>query len=227
MWISTGVAATPRLTKRGHNDQPPTDTRLIGYARVSTPDQSLDMQLEALRAAGVLDRDLYFECVSGAAKRRPKLALAMMGCERGDTLLVWKLDRFARSLRDLLNKLEVLEQRGVGFRSLTDSIDMGTSSGRLLTSILGAVAQFERDLIAERTRTGVKLFMERGGKMGRAPLMTAERFGQADTMIRAGETIRAVAKACGVVPGTIYSYYSGDMISAMRDEGPLRKTKRT
>lgn len=194
---------------------------------MSTPDQSLDMQIEALRAAGVLERDLYFEHVSGAARKRPKLALAMMGCERGDTFVVWKLDRFARSLRDLLNKLQILEEQGVGFRSLTDSIDMGTSSGRLLTSILGAVAQFERDLIAERTRTGVKLYIERGGKMGKTPLMTAERFEQADAMIRAGETIRAVAKACGVVPGTIYSYYSGDMISELRDQGPLRKSKRT
>src|SRR5690606_3644790 len=129
--------------------------RLIGYARVSTPDQSVDMQLDALRRAGVPEDNLWWETKSGIRSKRPRLELALTQAVRGDTTVVFKLDRLGRSLRDLIDKLADLDKRGIGFRSLTEGIDTTTPIGRFAFHMLGALAQFERDLTVERTRHGM------------------------------------------------------------------------
>lgn len=182
---------------------------LIGYARVSTADQNLDMQLAALRKVGVHDDRLFHETVSGVSKRRPRLDQAVKAARRGDTLVVWKLDRIGRSLIDLLKRLQVLETAGVGFKSLTEGIDTTTPGGRLIMHVMGALAQFERDLIVERTREGVRRHIERGGRIGAEKKMTAEKLAKAAAMFRKGATTREVAAAIGVAAMTIYTYFPG------------------
>lgn len=182
---------------------------LIGYARISTADQNLDMQIAALRKAGVAEDCLYHETVSGVAQRRPRLDQAIKASRRGDTLVVWKLDRLGRSLLDLLNKLGKLEESGVGFRSLTEGIDTTTPGGRLIMQVMGALAEFERGLVVERTREGVRRHIERGGRIGAEKKMTAEKLKTAAAMFRKGATTREVAAALQVAPMTIYTYFPG------------------
>ena len=142
------------------------DVTLIGYARVSTPEQSVSMQVDALIANGVGEDNIYSENISGAKKNRPELAKAMKRLRDGDTLVVWKLDRIARSMVNLLEILEELEKKGVKFKSLTDNIETVTPGGRLILHIMGSIAQFERDLGVERSRAGVRAAQERGVKFG-------------------------------------------------------------
>src|SRR5436305_14159384 len=133
---------------------------LIGYARVSTTDQTTDPQIDALTAAAC-DR-IFREKASGALRERPELAAALDYIRPGDTLVVTKLDRLGRSLPHLIETLTGLGERGVGFRSLGEGIDTTTSAGRLMMHVLGAIAQFERDLIVERTRAGLAPAPARG-----------------------------------------------------------------
>ncbi|MEO1419441.1 MAG: recombinase family protein [Pseudomonadota bacterium] len=136
--------------------QQPSSGILIGYARVSTKDQSTKQQVDALRKHGVVDDNIFVETVSGVSHRRPRLEEAMAKCDPGDTFVVWKFDRFGRSIVDLLKRMQVLEDKGVGFVSLTDQIDTTTPAGRLMVHMLAAIAQFERDMISERTRAGMQ-----------------------------------------------------------------------
>jgi DNA invertase Pin-like site-specific DNA recombinase len=138
---------------------------LIGYARVSTQEQETHMQIDALRKAGV--EEIHQEKKSGGDRRRPVLAAVLEKLHRGDTLVVFKLDRIARSLKHLLDILEQLESKGAGFRSLTETIDTTTPSGRMMMQIIGAFAEFERELIRERTRAGIKAAKARGVVFGR------------------------------------------------------------
>lgn len=138
---------------------------LIGYARVSTHEQDCALQEDALRAAGC-DR-LFLETASGAKRDRPELRAALAAMQEGDTLVVWRLDRLARSLRHLLETVEGLEARGMKFRSLTEAMDTSTSGGKLILSVLGAMAEFERALISERTKAGLEAARLRGRKGGR------------------------------------------------------------
>jgi len=142
----------------------PTDEggTLVGYCRVSTEDQNLGLQVDALARAGVAPNMIFTDKVSGVAKRRPGRDLAIRQCRPGDTLVVWKLDRISRSVLDLLTLLNGLEERGIKFKSLTDPIDTTGPMGRAVVTILGAVAQLERDLIRQRTQAGVNRAMERG-----------------------------------------------------------------
>lgn len=137
---------------------------LIGYARVSTHEQSLSLQLDALRKAGC--RKVFDDKVSGAGSERSGLKAALEYAREGDTLLVWRLDRLGRSLKDLIETIGDLEKRGVGFRSLQESIDTTTSGGRLIFHVFGALAEFERNLIRERTRAGLEAARARGRKGG-------------------------------------------------------------
>jgi len=180
--------------------------RLIGYARVSTDDQNLDMQTDALLKAGVLPHHLHTDKMSGAAKTRPGLEDAMRDARSGDTIVVWKLDRFGRSLLDLLKKLEHLEGRGIGFRSLTDGIDTTTPVGRFTLHLLGAVAQFERDLIAARTKAGIAAHRSRGGKMGPARKFTPAQHRQMIAMHKAGKSFSEIGKHFGAHKMTVYLY---------------------
>ena len=137
----------------------------IGYARISTDDQTLDLQRDALTKAGC--DQLFTDTISGAAADRPGLTQALAYARSGDTLVVWRLDRLGRSLRHLIETVTDLEQRGVHFRSLTEAIDTTSPGGKLVFHIFGALAEFERDLIRERTRAGLTAARARGRTGGR------------------------------------------------------------
>src|SRR5512146_3189384 len=138
---------------------------LVGYARVSTADQTPALQRDALSAAGC--GRLFTDTASGAKAERPGLDEALEFLRPGDTLVVWRLDRLGRSLRHLIETVSLLEQRGIGFRSLQESIDTTTSGGKLVFHVFGALAEFERDLIRERTSAGLLAARARGRKGGR------------------------------------------------------------
>ena len=145
----------------------------VGYARVSTLDQDPALQLDALAAAGCTK--VFEERASGARADRPGLRQALDYVREGDVLVVWKLDRLGRSLVHLIETVTTLEQRGVGFRSITEAIDSTTPGGRLVFHLFGALGQFERDLIRERTRAGLAAAAARGRKGGRKPVIDAEK----------------------------------------------------
>lgn len=197
-------------------DLPPEGPRLVGYARVSTVEQNLDMQISALKAAGVFEDNIWTEKISGVARNRPQLRLALMDARPGDTFVVWKLDRLGRSLLDLLGHMNDLEKRQVAFRSLTEGIDTRTPTGKLLLHVIGALAQFERDLIVERTRAGIAEHRARGGRMGQPPKMTPPKIKEAMKMIEGGTSVIDVAHYFHVAPGTIYNHLAGT-ISELRD----------
>lgn len=140
---------------------------LIGYARISTNDQNLNLQRDALKAAGC--SQICEDTASGASVARPGLEKALGMLREGDTLVVWKLDRLGRSLKHLIESVQALDSRGVGFKSLQDNIDTATPGGKLLFHILGSLAEFERDLIRERTKAGLAAARARGRKGGRPP----------------------------------------------------------
>lgn len=182
---------------------------LIGYARVSTIEQNADLQHRALAAAGV-ERTFTDQGVSGSRASRPELDRCLDTLREGDTLVVWRLDRLARSLRNLLDLVEVLSQRGVHLRSLTESIDTSSASGRLVLSVFGALAEFERELIRERTSAGLEAARARGAKIGRPAAVTRDQLSQARTLVSAGHRVGDVAKTLGVGRSTLYR--------ALRDE---------
>lgn len=189
--------------QRPASDQPP-EGRLVGYARVSTAEQSLQMQIDALTKAGVRRDHIHAETASGVASRRPALALALKDVREGDTLVVWKLDRLGRSMLDLLNQIDALEKRGVGLRSLTDGIDTTTPAGRLMLHMLGALAQFERDLIRERSRAGLLAHIARGGRIGAPRALTPAQVKQGQKWRREHVPVKEIARRFGVTTQTIY-----------------------
>ncbi len=176
---------------------------LIGYARVSTADQNADLQLRALNAAGV-ERTFTDQGVSGSRASRPELDKCLDQLRSGDTLVVWRLDRLARSLRNLLDLVESLSERGVHLRSLTESIDTSSASGRLVLSVFGALAEFERELIRERTSAGLEAARARGARIGRPAAVTRDQLSQARTLVSAGHRVGDVAKTLGVGRSTLY-----------------------
>lgn len=178
---------------------------MIGYARVSTGDQTVAPQVDALTAAGC-DRIFTDEGVSGALRDRPQLAAALDYCRAGDVLVVVKLDRAGRSLSNLLDLVTGLGDRGIGFRSLGEAIDTGTASGKLLLHVLGAIAEFERGLIVERTKAGLAAAKARGRLGGRPVEMTPEKVAAAEMMIASGATVTAAAKAVEVSRATLYRH---------------------
>ena len=176
---------------------------LVGYARVSTADQNPALQLDALLGAGC-ERLFTDEGVSGAAKRRPQLDQALALLQPGDVLVVWKLDRLGRSLSHLIELTTGLGQRGVGFRSLSEAIDTTSAQGKLMLHMLGALAEFERALIAERTRAGLDAAKRRGARLGRRPKLSEDQIAHAKKLIDAGESPSHVAKTVGVSTATLY-----------------------
>ncbi|TCP80837.1 DNA invertase Pin-like site-specific DNA recombinase [Rhizobium sp. PP-CC-2G-626] len=162
----------------------------IGYARVSTHDQCLDLQRDALRATRC-DRVFEDEGVSGAEVKRPGLAKALRALNRGDTLVVWRLDRLGRSITHLIQVVAGLHSRGVEFQSLTEGIDTNSAGGRLVFHIMAAIAEFERSLISERTTAGIAAARARGQPHGRRPSMTVEQCEEAYRAIRKGECSEA------------------------------------
>ena len=175
---------------------------LFGYARVSTRDQDLAAQDAELRAAGCAK--VFKEKASGAKTDRPELAKVLRRLEPGDVLMVTRLDRLARSTRDLLNVLDELAKRGAGFRSLKDAwADTTTPHGKLMVTVLGGLAEFERELIRARTGEGRKRAQERGVRFGRPRKLTAHQRDEALQRLRQGETQADVARTYNVDPATI------------------------
>jgi DNA invertase Pin-like site-specific DNA recombinase len=151
---------------------------LVGYARVSTEEQRLDLQTDALKKAGVLADNLHVEKVSASSRRRPALDLAIKDLRQGDTLVVWRLDRLARSIRELYTRLDQINAKGASFKSLTEDFDFTTVSGKFMLGILGQVTEFERQIIAQRTAAGIAALKERKGqshKWGRKVIMTPDK----------------------------------------------------
>ncbi|MBJ9698311.1 recombinase family protein [Burkholderia cenocepacia] len=175
---------------------------IIGYARVSTADQDATMQRQALDAAGAMK--VFEDVASGAKADRPGLAAALAYLREGDTLAVWRLDRLGRSLPHLVQTVAELERRGVGFRSLTENIDTTTPNGRLVFHLFAALADFERDLIRERTRAGLAVAAARGKKGGRRPVMTPEKLTKARALMANGLTAREAATRVKVGKTALY-----------------------
>jgi DNA invertase Pin-like site-specific DNA recombinase len=170
---------------------------VIGYARVSTLGQDYSGQIEALKAAGATT--IYREKVSGARAVRPQFAKLMASLKAGDTVVVTKLDRLGRSTRELLELIDRIGKAGAAFRSLGDPLwDTSSSQGRLLSTLLAAIADFERDLIRERTGEGRKRAMAEGVKFGRKPKLSDYQRSEAMKRRAAGETLAAIAKSHGV-----------------------------
>jgi len=181
---------------------------LIGYARVSTHDQNPQLQLDALTAAGCAR--LFEEKASGAQRDRPELMRALDHLRSGDTLVVWKLDRLARSMRQLIETIDTLSERSVGFRSLTEALDTGTAGGKLIFHIFGALAEFERAVIRERVRAGVKAARERGRLNGRPRALSEEDLAVARVLLQnQNSTVADVAARLNVSVPTLYRYLPG------------------
>ena len=174
----------------------------IGYARVSTQDQNLSLQLDALAAAGC--QKVFEDRASGACADRAGLKAALGYVRDGEVLVVWKLDRLGRSLPHLIETVTDLAKRGVGFRSLTEAIDTTTPGGRLVFHIFGALGQFERDLVQERTRAGLAAAAARGRQGGRKPAVTDEKLRRAREHIAKGLNVREAAVRVKVSKTALY-----------------------
>lgn len=186
-------------TKSQHQNE---GMKTIGYARVSTRDQNLDVQRQALAAAGC---DIIFDDkASGASFDRSGLDNALSALAPGDVLVVWKLDRLGRSMQHVVNTVLDLDRRGIGFRSLTEAIDLTSSTGKLLLSVFGWLGEVERDLTTERTKAGLSAAKRRGVKLGRKPKLTAADVDHARRMIESGaESVAGMARILKVGRNTL------------------------
>jgi DNA invertase Pin-like site-specific DNA recombinase len=184
-------------------------TSLIGYARVSTADQDPALQHDALSRVGC--SKVFTDKASGALDRRPALDKLLDYMREGDTLVVWKLDRLGRSLSHLINTVTALEQRGIGFRSLTEGFDTTTPGGKLIFHVLGGLAEFERNIIRERTRAGLAAARARGRKGGRRPKITQVSLAQARRMVDEKQlTMQQIADILKVSRATLYRALGDD-----------------
>ena len=174
----------------------------IGYCRVSTDDQNPDMQLAALKRAGC--KKIFTDKATGAHVKRSELAKCLKALKAGDVLIVWKLDRLGRSLRDLIALLDDLKARGLAFRSLTEAIDTATPTGRAMWQMVGILAELKRSLIQERTKAGRAAAQARGVKMGRKPLLSAQQVAHARKLREQGESPRDIAQSLNVSRRTLY-----------------------
>jgi DNA invertase Pin-like site-specific DNA recombinase len=177
----------------------------IGYARVSTEEQSLDLQIDALTKAGC-DQIFKDHGISGVAPKRPGLEQALAALHPGDTLVVWRLDRLARSMQDLLGTVQALHEREVGFQSICEHIDISSAFGELILHVLSAVVHFERRLIVERTEAGMRAAKARGVRFGRRRTLDEEGLSDAIALQRSGMPIPEIAKKMGVGRSTLYRH---------------------
>ena len=177
---------------------------LIGYARVSTVEQNLDLQRDALKQAGC--EEIIEDTKSGSQRDRPGLNRALDKLRSGDTLVVWKLDRLGRSVKDLVELVGDLEKKGIHFRSVTDTIDTSTSAGRFFFHVMASLAQMERELLIERTRAGLESARAQGRVGGRKRVMTPSKLEAARKLLDSGTTHREVAASLGVSVPTLYRW---------------------
>ncbi len=178
---------------------------LVGYARVSTQDQSLHLQKDALKKAGC--RKIFQDIISGGKADWPGLDDALKYPREGDTIVVWRLDRFGRSLKDLIEKITLLKERGVGFRSLQENIDTTTVGGKLIFHVFGALAEFERELIRERTHAGLKAARARGRLGGRPRILNTKKVALLQSLHKdQSNSIRDICKTLGISRATLYRY---------------------
>src|SRR4051812_10257464 len=178
---------------------------LIGYARVSTLDQTLALQQDALSAAGC--EQLYTDTVSGSVTERRGLTQALSHLRSGDTLVVWRLDRLGRSLSHLIETVRQLQDRGIGFRSLQEQIDTTTSGGKLVFHVFGALAEFERDLIRERTYAGLQAARARGRLFGRPKVLSPQQVKQLRSLAKDDRnTVTEICQTLGISRATYYRY---------------------
>lgn len=197
---------------------PSPQNRLVGYARVSTREQTLDMQIDALKAAGVQDDNLWVEKVSGAASKRPQRDLAMIDCREGDTLIVWRLDRIGRKIMEVYEIVEDLRKRGIKFRSLTENFDLSTATGKLMFGMAALWAEFERNVTIERTQSGMAAARARGRKVGRESKLSPRQWARAEALLAQGWTPAEVAEKYKVSRQTIYMRFPSEKIAELRGE---------
>jgi DNA invertase Pin-like site-specific DNA recombinase len=183
----------------------------IGYARVSTDDQNLDLQL-ALHKAGIGDDRLYSDTASGKDVERKELAACLKALREGDTLVVWRLDRLGRSLPDLVRIVGELEQKGVSFESLTEKIETGSAAGKLVFHVFAALAEFERNLIRERTRAGLVAARARGRAGGRKPKLSETQIKEINEMVDAQSSPSGESPSCTAsrAPPFTKSHHAGE-----------------
>lgn len=181
---------------------------IIGYARVSTDDQNLDLQMDALKKEGC--GKIYQDTVSGIKKTRPGLDEAVSHLRKGDTLVVWKLDRLGRSLKDLLDLIEKFYQDEIQFKSITDGINTTTAVGRFFFNIMGSLAQMERELMMERTLAGIKAAKERGRVGGRKRALVNSKLDAARKLLDDGIPRKDVAEIMKISMATLYRYFPGN-----------------
>ncbi len=178
---------------------------IIGYARVSTEDQNLDLQFDALKKAGC--EKIFQDKISGMKENRDGLSQALEIVRSGDTLVVWKLDRLGRSLQHLISVINNLKNKGIYFRSIQESLDTSSSTGKLIFHIFGALAEFERDIIRERTMAGLAAARARGRVGGRPKIMDKGKVKLARTLV--ADDTRSIGEICeilGVSKATLYRY---------------------
>lgn len=181
---------------------------LIGYARVSTDDQNLNLQRDALKKAGC--EQIFTDTISGTKAERKGLSDALSHLRHGDTLVVWRLDRLGRSLRHLIDTVTDLQERGVGFKSLQESIDTTTSGGKLVFHIFGALAEFEREINRERTQAGLTAARSRGKTGGRPKALTEKQIQMLKNLAaNPDNSIEDICKTLGISRTTFYRYVKG------------------
>lgn len=180
-------------------------SRLIGYARVSTEDQTIALQVEALQAAGVAETDIYAdEGISGASSVRPGLDAMLAAAQVGDTIVIWRLDRLGRSVIHLATLAETLRERGIGLKSLSDGVDTATATGRLVYGLLSTLAEFERETIKERVTAGMASARKRGVNVGRRKALTTAQVMHARQMQAEGKSCADIAAVVGVDRTTVW-----------------------
>lgn len=192
--------------------------RLIGYARVSTREQTLTHQIDALKAAGVHDDNLWVEKVSGVYSRRPQRDLALMDAREGDTFIVWRLDRLSRKIVELYTIVEGLRARGITFLSLQERFDLSTATGKMGFGMAALWADHERNVGIERTASGMKAARARGRQIGREPKLSPAQWKTAERLLAKGWTPSEVAEKYDVSRQTVYVRYDAEAIARLRGE---------
>lgn len=186
------------------------EERHYGYARVSTPDQNLDLQVEALKNAGVEERHIFTDHATGSGpiKKRHGLLMLLKGMREGDTLVVWKLDRLGRTVAELIRTLDIIRKKGADLKVLTQPIDTTTAIGKVMFNVVAAFAEFERDLISERTKAGLAEARKRGRQIGHKKKLTTDMMKEAAALLGEGYSYEAIAEKWNgkVSKSTLYNY---------------------